>query len=456
MEQEDKKCTFEEHSEIKANIYCQECKIYMCNKCEIFHSKLLQNHHTCNLDKNINDIFTGTCKEKNHLNSLNYFCKNHNKLCCAACISKIKDEENGQHRKCNIYPIEEIVDEKKNILKDNIKYLENLSNIIEQNIKELKNKFNKINKDKEELKIKIQKIFTKIRNEINEREDKLLLEIDEYFNNSLFNEELIKQSEKLPKEININLEKGKLIEKEWKENKKLISIINDCIKIENNIKEINIIKEKVERNKEIELKIKFSPPEEIEINRFLYKTELFEKIYKLQIIKINNYKEKVMPNLIIIPPIIHKEIQPVIRKEIKPVIHPEIQPFIQPFIRKEIKPVIRKEIQPVIRKEIQPVIRKEIQPVIHPEIQPVIHPEIQPVIRKEIKPVIRKEIQPVIHKEIQPVIHKEIQPVIHKVFQPILYEEIQPVIHNEIQPNFNEQDQQIIHKEIQPIFEKKE
>ena len=117
MEYEDKKCTFLEHGEIKANIYCQECKIYMCNKCEIFHSKLLQNHHICNLNKNINDIFTGMCKEKNHLNSLNYFCKTHNELCCAACISKIKDEENGQHRECDIYPIEEIVDEKKNILK---------------------------------------------------------------------------------------------------------------------------------------------------------------------------------------------------------------------------------------------------------------------------------------------------------------------------------------------------
>ena len=299
---------------------------------------------------------------------------------------------------------------------------------MKQNIKELKNNFNKINKDKEELKIKIQKIFTKIRNEINEREDKLLLEIDEYFDNSLFNEELIKQSEKLPKEININLEKGKLIEKEWKENNKLVSIINDCIKIENNIKEINIIKEKVERNKEIDLEIKFSPPEEMEINRFLYKTELFEKIYKLQINKIKNYKENIMPNLIIIPPIIHKEIQPVIHK------------VIQPVIRKEIQPIIRKEIQPVIRKEIQPIIRKEIQPVIHKEIQPVIHQNIQPVIHKELKLILGEEIQPVIHKEIQPIIHQEIQPNFNEQDQQIIHKEIQPVIH----------------REIQPIFEKKE
>ena len=92
---------------------------------------------------------------------------------------------------------------------------------------------------------------------------------------------MVKQSEKLPKEININLEKGKLIEKEWNENQKLKSIIHDSIKIQNNIKEINIIKEKVEKNKEIDLEIKFSPTEEMEINKFLYKTELFEIIYKI-------------------------------------------------------------------------------------------------------------------------------------------------------------------------------
>ena len=40
-------------------------------------------------------------------------CKSHNQLCCAACISKNKDEENGQHKECNIYPIEEIADKKK-------------------------------------------------------------------------------------------------------------------------------------------------------------------------------------------------------------------------------------------------------------------------------------------------------------------------------------------------------
>ena len=49
-------------------------------------------------------------------------------------------------------------------------------------INELKTIFENINKSKEELKLYVQKIFTKIRSAINEREDELLLEIDNKYN----------------------------------------------------------------------------------------------------------------------------------------------------------------------------------------------------------------------------------------------------------------------------------
>ena len=49
--------------------------------------------------------------------------------------------------------------------------------------------------------MKIQTIFTKIRNVLNEKEDKLLNDIDEQYNNIYFKEELIKESEKLPNKI---------------------------------------------------------------------------------------------------------------------------------------------------------------------------------------------------------------------------------------------------------------
>ena len=59
------------------------------------------------------------------------------------------------------------------------------------------------------------------------------------------------------------MEKGKLIENEWKENNKLVKNINDCINIENNINVINLINEKMENYKEINLEIKFSPEDQI-------------------------------------------------------------------------------------------------------------------------------------------------------------------------------------------------
>ena len=120
---EKKKCCFKKHEEIDANYYRDKCKIYMCNKCENFHSDLFQNHHSSNLDKETKEIFTGFCKEKKHFNELKYFCKNHNLLCCVACISKIKANENGQHKDCDVCKIEEIKNEKKISLKIILNYL---------------------------------------------------------------------------------------------------------------------------------------------------------------------------------------------------------------------------------------------------------------------------------------------------------------------------------------------
>ena len=71
-------------------------------------SEICKHHHIFKLDKNINEIFTGFCKEKNHPTKLLYFCKNHNKLCCAECLTKIKDEEYGQHTNCEVCKIKDI------------------------------------------------------------------------------------------------------------------------------------------------------------------------------------------------------------------------------------------------------------------------------------------------------------------------------------------------------------
>ena len=65
-----KKCSLKKHSEIDAISFCVECNVYMCNKCLNYHNEFLENHHKHNIDKNIQEIFTGLCKEENHKKEL--------------------------------------------------------------------------------------------------------------------------------------------------------------------------------------------------------------------------------------------------------------------------------------------------------------------------------------------------------------------------------------------------
>ena len=109
-------------------------------------------------------------------------------MCCASCIVKLKKEGKGQHTDCDICLIENIKEEKNEILKQNIKYLEDLSKNIKNLINELKENFKEINESKEELKLKIMKIFTDIRNKVNEREDFILFEVDKIYNETYIEE----------------------------------------------------------------------------------------------------------------------------------------------------------------------------------------------------------------------------------------------------------------------------
>ena len=272
-----KKCSSKDHSNNNAISYCQKCEIYLCNKCDKLHSDLCMNHFDFIIKENINDIFSDICNENKYHTKLSYFCKNHNKLCCGLCITKIKGEGNGQHKDCDVCFIKDIKNEKKSKLKENIKCLEDLSNSFELSINELKKLFDKINKNKEELKLKIQKIFTNIRNSLNNREDELLNEVDKEYCNLYGNENIIRIGEKLPEKIKNSLEKGKLIENEWNDNK-LSSIINDCINIENSIIDIKKINENInncQKNDEINISINLNDKE---IN---YITETIKNLGKI-------------------------------------------------------------------------------------------------------------------------------------------------------------------------------
>lgn len=280
MENKNKKCSSKNHKEIDAKVYCQECKVYMCDSCENFHSNLCQKHHIFNLNDSMNELLNEFCTEKNHSYKLEYFCKDHNQLCCLACISSLKDKTNGQHNSCDVCTVEKIENNKKNILKESIQYLSYVSNSVD----ELKKTFKKINENKDILKVKIQKVFKMIRDTLNDREFEILSEVDEQFDNLYFQEDIIRESIKLSDKIKATLKISKLIEKEWNNNSninkdKIISLINNCINIEYSIRDINIINEKLKQYGPIcKLKIRFTP-DGYQINKFLEIIKTFGKIY---------------------------------------------------------------------------------------------------------------------------------------------------------------------------------
>jgi len=283
MEIQKKFCSFQGHEKIPADIYCIYCKVYMCQKCESFHSKLLPNHKIYNIDKiNNEDISQKFCQQEKHNIELQYFCRNHNILCCAKCITKIRNKENGIHKDCDICTIEEIKKEKMDKLNQNINDLEILARNLEESMKKLKSIFEKINENKEDIKNNIQKIFTKIRNELNIREDLLLQEVDEIFEKNFFGEDIIKKGEKLPNKVKKSLEKCKLIENNNEENK-IVSLINDCISIEENINEINKINDSISKcNTLTDVKVIFYPKEgdDFQSNKLIEEIKDFGKLVR--------------------------------------------------------------------------------------------------------------------------------------------------------------------------------
>ena len=174
--------------------------------------------------------------------------------------------------------MKDIKEEKINKLRDNIKFLEDLSNNLDNSIKELKELYEKINENKEDLKLKIQNIFTKITITLNNRKDQLLLDIDNQFNEHYFKEDIIKLTEKMPEKIKSSLEKGKKIEKELNDNDMIIIIYN-WINIENNINYINILNETIKKcNSHKNTHIKLLPEDEQKLSDFLEKIKSFGEL----------------------------------------------------------------------------------------------------------------------------------------------------------------------------------
>ena len=202
-----------------------------------------------------------------------------------ACISPIKGKGNGQHSNCSICYIDEIKEEKKSKLEENIQYLEFMSNKTDESINCLKKIFDEKQKEKENLKFKIQTIFNKIKKELNKREEEFFSEIDEIYTESYFSDDLIKKSRILSKKIQESIEECKEIIKKWDEQEKLSLCINTYLNIETNIKNINNMHENIENSQIIKKSLYFKTNDN-KIN------DIFEKIKNFGEIKCSKIKNE--------------------------------------------------------------------------------------------------------------------------------------------------------------------
>lgn len=181
-------------------------------------------------------------------------------------------------KKCKICIIEDIKEEKAKKLKENITILENLYNSVKESLENIKKNIEDIDIKKEEMKINIQKIFTKIRNEINNKEDELLLKIDKKFDNLVFKESSLKDYDKSSKSIKIFLDEKNLVDKEWKD-ENIISLINECINVENNIKNLKKLNNDLKKNESKKIYNVDNNFQEEQINKFIKSISNLGDIY---------------------------------------------------------------------------------------------------------------------------------------------------------------------------------
>ena len=227
-EKQNKKCFLKKHEEINATSYCTECEKFMCKKCELFHSEFFDSKH---------DSFLISSNNFRNINNL-------------------KDKEENK------------IDQK--IIEENIKYLKEFSEDLNKFNNKLKNDLKIIDKKKDDFQIIIQKIFTKIRNELNEVEDEYFMEFENKYENLNLNKK-IKENEILLNKINAILKDGRIKDE---------LLINEC-------KRINLENEKLKNyDKLFDIEI----PEEKNIN------DVVEKIKSLHIIKDNIFDSTIIKN----------------------------------------------------------------------------------------------------------------------------------------------------------------
>ena len=97
----------------------------------------------------------------------------------------------------------------------------------------------------------------------------------------------------MPNLVKQSLEKGKIQENEWDDKSKLNKLINECIIIENTIKNINEIYDKVKGfNSQKNIEFKFEPKNEEDKNNIIKTIKDFGNIKMIGNNKYNNEEDE--------------------------------------------------------------------------------------------------------------------------------------------------------------------
>lgn len=224
-------CSLDDHKDKEAIIECENCDIKLCNECSKIHKKYLPKHNLILMNSLESFYLKYNCSYENHNKILNYYCENHNELCCALCLCIKEDSNFGIHNKCKILSINEIENIKKQNLTQNIKKLDDLTKKLEEKKEKISNILIQQEKNKEEIKKRVAIFFTEIRNTINEREDELIKIIEEIYEKENISNKELKNFEDIFKDSNYLLKIGNEILKLWDKDKK-IEMIKKCINIE--------------------------------------------------------------------------------------------------------------------------------------------------------------------------------------------------------------------------------
>ena len=182
-------CSNSGHSSTPAKVYCLVCSLFFCEECETHHTFMFPSHASsvCTDLESFREVQGGKCGcHPDYM--LDYLCRTHDVLCCAKC----KLNQDGLHTKCNVVPID----------KDTCSGGTKISGLLQDRIYEIKiDKLERLKKKQNLLEERvtntreiISNTFKEIRGILNERERKMLAELDRAFE-SWNNSDLIVQIE---------------------------------------------------------------------------------------------------------------------------------------------------------------------------------------------------------------------------------------------------------------------